>query len=524
MTAAKRLLVLALDMADGDLLHFWSRQGRLPHFASLISSGSWMDLESTAQVLHTSTWPTFATGVQPGKHGVYFPYQPKPGYQLAQHVQADQYGAATFWHVADRQGCRCVIYDVPETFPEPEFGGKAIFDWGTWAWYGKPCAQPGTLLKEVKSRFGRYPLGFEAKRLGARMPDMAVLETGLLRSLDYKSSTAQWLLQRETWDLAVVGFCEAHPAGHYLWPTDLGSIGSADENKIQSLLRFYVALDRAVGALVENLPADAALLIVSGDGVCANRCAWYLLPAVLERLGYTRPAMEAANGRSASRSLVGRAKGLVSAGTRRRVANLLPWWLRDQLGAREQAANIDWSKTRAFTLPSDLEGCIRINLKGREPQGIVEPGREYSELCEEIRARLVELTNPANGAPAVRRVWLRNEVFPGERQEQLPDLIVTWNNEATFQTIASPRFGWIEGDNADPRPGTHSPYGFLLAGGAGVPSGLQGCGRLVDVAPTVIKLLGLTPPGNMDGVPLSALLAPTNRQEAQHDISSDALH
>jgi predicted AlkP superfamily phosphohydrolase/phosphomutase len=188
--------------------------------------------------------------------------------------------------------------------------------------------------------------------------------------------------------------------------------------------------------------------------------------------------------------------------------------LRDHLGAREQAANIDWSKTRAFTLPTDLEGCIRINLRGREPEGIVEPGREYSDLCEEIRARLVELTNPASGVPAVRHVWIRNEVFPGERQEQLPDLIVTWNDEAPFTTLASPRFGSIEGENSDPRPGTHSPYGFLLAAGAGVPSRLEGCGRLVDVAPTAMKLLGLTPPAYMDGVPLSSLTAPTIGQES----------
>jgi predicted AlkP superfamily phosphohydrolase/phosphomutase len=197
---------------------------------------------------------------------------------------------------------------------------------------------------------------------------------------------------------------------------------------------------------------------------------------------------------------------------RRHIANCLPWWLRDQLGAREQAANIDWSKTRAFTLPTDLEGCIRINLKGREPQGIVEPGREYNELCEEIRASLVELTNPANGAPAARRVWLRNEVFPGERQEQLPDLIVTWNDAGPFATIASPRFGSIEGDNADLRPGTHSPYGFLLAAGAGIPSGVQGFGRLVDVAPTAMKLLGLTPPAIFDGMPLKSITDSYSRQ------------
>jgi predicted AlkP superfamily phosphohydrolase/phosphomutase len=497
-----RLLVLALDMADGGLIRRWSGQGHLPHFASLLSSGTWVDLESTAEVLHTSTWPTFATGVHPGKHGVYFPYQPRPGCQLAQHVGADQYGVPTFWQVADRQECQCVIYDVPETFPEAGFGGQAIFDWGTWAWYGQPCAQPSTLLREMKSRFGRYPLGFEAKRLGARMPDVAVLEKRLLRSVEYKSSTAQWLLQRQPWNLSVIGFCEGHPAGHYLWPANVEAAGAASGDDMGSLLRFYMALDRAVGALIDSLPADAACFIVSGDGVCANRCAWYLLPALLTKLGYTCPVVSTETGGNASRSWVSRMKGVMSPQMRRHIANCLPWWLRDRLGAREQAANIDWSKTRAFTLPTDLEGCIRINLKGREPQGIVEPGREYNDLCEEIRARLLETTNPVSGAPAVRRVWVRNEIFAGERQEQLPDLIVTWNGDAPFTSLASPRFGCIEGDNADPRPGTHSPYGFLLAAGAGVPHELPGSGRLVDVAPTAMKFLGLTPPAHMDGAPL----------------------
>jgi predicted AlkP superfamily phosphohydrolase/phosphomutase len=524
MLSAKRLLVIALDMADGDLIRYWSRQGHLPHFASLIGSGTWIDLESTAEVLHTSTWPTFATGTLPGKHGIYFPYQPKPGHQLAQHVQPDQYGAATFWHLADRQGCRCVMYDVPETFPEPGFRGKAIFDWGTWAWYGKPCGQPSTLLKQMKSRFGRYPLGFEAKRLGASMPNLGVLEERLLRSVKYKLSTAQWLLQQNPWNLAVVGFCEGHPAGHYLWPAHVDAIDHAREDEIESLLGIYSALDQAVGTFLDVLPGDGAVFVVSGDGVRANRCGWYLLPTVLERLGYTCPVIRTTTGWKTSPSLIGRVKSLLSGRTRRRIADLLPWWLRDQLGVRAQAANVDWRKSRAFTLPTDLEGCIRINLKGREPQGIVEPGREYIELCEEIRARLVELTNPADGAPAVQRVWMRNEVFPGERQEQLPDLIVTWNDEVAFTTLASPRFGCIEGETADPRPGTHSPYGFLLAGGAGVPHALQGGGRLVDVAPTVMKFLGLTPPSNMDGAPLSALTDPTNRKEALQGLLSEALH
>ena len=127
----------------------------------------------------------------------------------------------------------------------------------------------------------------------------------------------------------------------------------------------------------------------------------------------------------------------------------------------------------------------------------------------------MELTNLDSGAPAVRRVWLPNETFPGERQEQLPDIIVAWNNEAPFTSLASPRFGLIDGDNADLRPGTHSPDGFLLAAGAGVHKGLRDYGRLIDVAPTAMKILGLTLPAHMDGSALSALTTPSQRNSVR---------
>ena len=87
-----RVLAIALDMGDGPLIQHWSRRGRLPHLAALAASGGWLDLESTAAALHTSVWPTFATGTLPGRHGVYYPYQPTPGQQLARHIGPDQYG------------------------------------------------------------------------------------------------------------------------------------------------------------------------------------------------------------------------------------------------------------------------------------------------------------------------------------------------------------------------------------------------------------------------------------------------
>jgi predicted AlkP superfamily phosphohydrolase/phosphomutase len=506
--AARPVLVIALDMGDGHLIGHWAAQGQLPHLAALRARGTWLDLESTAAILHTSAWPTFATGSSPGRHGVYYPYQPRPGYQQAQFIASDQYGTPTFWALADEARRRCLVYDVPETFPDPGFGGRAIFDWGTWAHYGERAAQPPALLAELKSRFGDYPLGLEAKRLGLGRPDRADLERRLIKSVAYKQDTAAWLLGAASWDLAVIGFGELHPAGHYLWPANAEGTEQANGTAFEPLRKVYAAIDRAIGAILEGLSDDVTVAVVSGDGVRANHCGWHMMPEVLRRLGHVRATSDGSGDRErVSRgSLLGRIKQMVPPGTRRLIADNLPWWLRDKLGAQLQSADIEWARTRAFTLPTDLEGCIRINLKGREPQGIVEPGSAQFELCEQIRDELVELTNPATGAAAVKQVYLRHKVFPGELGDHLPDIIVTWNDEAPISGLTSPRVGLVEEVSPDPRTGTHSTRGFLLAAGPTVAAGGRGQGHLLDVAPTVLQLLGLEPGRNtFEGRPLRAL-------------------
>jgi predicted AlkP superfamily phosphohydrolase/phosphomutase len=497
-----RVLVLGLDMGDGSLIRHWSQSGHLPHFAALRLAGAWLELDSTAQVLHTSTWPTFATGTMPGRHGVYYPYQPKPGYQLARHIEPTAYGVESIWSRANAHGRRAIVYDVPETFPEAEFRGEAVFDWGTWAWYGKPCAQPPELLTRMKSRFGAYPLGLEAKRLAFRVPDR--MEERLVRAVAYKAATAGWLLGQSDWDLAVIGLCETHPAGHYLWPAGAQTVGTADDILFEPLLRVYRAIDEAVGALSASLPSDVTLVVLSGDGVRPNRSGWHLLPRVLERLGVTTSHGQPAAAGTVSESGGGLIRRLIPEPARRLVSACLPWRFRDRLGVWLETRRIDWSRTRAFTLPTDLEGCIRVNLKGREPLGIVEPGTQYREVCEEIRAMLEALENPATGGPAVRRVWIRNEVFPGPCQENLPDLIVTWNDEAPLNGVVSSRTGLIEGVNSDPRPGTHSTAGFALAVGPAVRPRTESRAHLADIPASVLALLGIEA-ASLDGRPLGEL-------------------
>src|SRR5262249_46269021 len=89
----------------------------------------------------------------------------------------------------------------------------------------------------------------------------------------------------------------------------------------------------------------------------------------------------------------------------------------------------------------------------------------------------------------------------------LPDIVVAWDDKAPFQSVTSPRIGLVEGTNLDPRPGTHSASGFVLAAGPGVWRDRESRGHLMDIAPSVLHLLGVPPTQGLDGTLLEALTA-----------------
>ena len=496
-----RVVVIGFDMGDAGLVREWAAAGHLPNFASLMASGTWLDLETTADILHTSTWPSFSTGDKPGKHGVYYPYQPSPGHQEAQLIEPDQYGSPTFWYRADQQGVDSVVYDVPETFPEQSFKGTAIFEWGTWAWYGSRKSLPEGLVDEIKKRFGQYPLKMEAKRLGLKFPNRGTLERRLLKSIEQKRASFEWLLEKDEWDLAVTVFGETHPAGHYLWPESPGVEPDTNAPGFDSIRRVYVAIDNAIGKIQDSLPDNTTLLLVSGDGVTSNNCGWHLLPDVLMQLGYSASPAEGPGEDKPKRLSLAGIKDLLPKGARRFIADNLPWWLRDKIGASINASQIDWATSKAFTLPTDLEGCVRINLKGREPHGIVEPGEEYEQLCQAIADDVKRLVNPDTGEAAVKDVWIVREHFEGPLSDHLPDITITWNNASPINALASKKMGTVFGESPDPRTGTHSTKAFAIACGEGIPNGGVASGQLVDLAPTILALLGREWEG-MDGRPL----------------------
>jgi predicted AlkP superfamily phosphohydrolase/phosphomutase len=501
--AVTRTIVVGLELGDGKLLHAWAQGGKLPFLKSLIDRGCWGWLETTAEQLHISAWPTIYTGTAPGEHGVYFTFQPAPGLQGYQRFHSGLYGKPTFWKLLDQAGLRCCVIDAPYTHPEQGFSGIFIYDWGTWAHYLQPGSVPETVLRQMQNAVGAYPLGLEANDLGFEALDSTDIARRLGAAIQAKTDATCWLIKQHPADALLTVFGETHVAGHYCWPANALSVAAALDDA--AMLSVYQALDRAIARICEAAGDDGTVIVVSGDRVGPNHAGWHLLPDILVRLNYLARATAQTQGGEVNQARprfdpVKALRDLLPVGLRKALARRLPTSLRDKLAQRVDTADIDWSRTRAYWLPTDLEGYIRINLAGREPQGIVQPGADYEAALADLSAALLELRDPASDRPVVSEVIRTDQRFPGARRGYLPDLIVRWNGAAPITAAHSERVGTIAQASPDARPGTHRGPGFVLASGAGIiPGTLLNEAHILDFAPTMLKRLGAPVPDYMPG-------------------------
>jgi predicted AlkP superfamily phosphohydrolase/phosphomutase len=163
---------------------------------------------------------------------------------------------------------------------------------------------------------------------------------------------------------------------------------------------------------------------------------------------------------------------------------------------------------RAFAIPSNnMTGAIRINVKGRDPAGLVGPGAEYETLCRELTEALLALENAETGRPAVQWVRRADELYQGPRLSELPDLFVEWDHGAPIRTLRSPRIGTLTGVFGGRRTGDHWQGGWLVGRGPRFRAGqAEGDIRTQDIGPTVLEFFDLPAPRAYEGKSRLALL------------------
>jgi predicted AlkP superfamily phosphohydrolase/phosphomutase len=521
-----RVMIIGLDAADADLVERWCDEGHLPHLRSLRAQGLSGRMGTTADVLHVSAWPSFYTGTTPDKHGLYHAYVMRPGSQAPERPRPDESPEPFFWKLLSDAGKHSIVIDAFMNCPLEDFNGTQVLEYGTWTWFSEPTTRPPALQREMLGRFGRYPAEDHSKVLGP--PEPAGFRDRLVAGARKKAEVVTWLMRREPWDFFLVVFGESHPAGHYFWhlhdPSHPAHPAVGAGPLAHALRDVYVAIDRAIGEIVANLDEDTTLLVLSADGMGPNYSGSHLLEEALKQLGLLTAAGEtggsgqagaaSAGGAGRRADLAKRLRNLVPSQLRLAVSrHLLSHDLKQRLAMRWMTADIVWSRTQAFLINNANEGYIRVNLKGREPQGIVAPGPEYERLCDFLATAARELVNPGTGRPAARAVWRTDALYRGARRDRLPDVIVNWDPEARLTTeIFGRACGLLKAsapwEIVPHYTGNHEPAAFLIARGPGLPAGaLLDAAHVLDLAPTVLSSFGLDRTPSMDGKVLPQLMA-----------------
>ena len=518
-----RLLIVGLDAATFDLISPWIGEGKLPNLAALMKDGAWGRLASILPPITPPAWTSFMTGKNPGKHGIFHFLEARAGTYELTYLNAASRRAKTIWRMLSDAGYTVGTMNIPFTYPPEHLNGFQISGMDTPS-EKSPFIYPPELRSELVSLLGRFQL--DVRYLGYMSTDPRREQVlAEMDKLDHQwLSASLYLMEKHPADVMMFTFMSIDTVQHHFWqymdPTHHLHNPAAVERFGDAVLRVYQRLDDAVGQMLQKTSSDTSVLVVSdhGGGPTSDRVVYlnrYL--AQLGLLHYRKDERSALNKltQKVVRGSYTLLRSTLSSRQKSFLARTLPRLRKSFESAVTSFNQIDWTRTRAYCSASSPS--IWINLRGVKPRGIVEQS-EYEPLLKLISDKLKELKDPRTDEPVIKRVLRREEIFHGPYANEAADLILDWWETSHFST--SPSFPENTLDPAveirERRPstesewgGTHRRDGILIAHGKSFKKGaeIQGA-RLIDMAPTILYLMGQPVPEDMDGRVLEELFEP----------------
>jgi predicted AlkP superfamily phosphohydrolase/phosphomutase len=521
-----RLLIVGLDAATLELIGPWIAEGKLPTLASLMSNGSWGKLASILPPITPPAWTSFMTGKNPGKHGIFHFLEAKPGTYELSYLNGASRRAKTIWRMLSDAGYTVGTINIPFTYPPEHLNGFQISGMDTPS-EKSPFVYPAELHTELVNLLERFEL--DVRYLGYMSTDVRrerVLAE--MEKLDRQwLSATLYLIEKHPVDVMMCTFMSIDTVQHYFWqymdPSHHLHNPAAVERFGDAILRVYRRLDEAIHQLLQKTSRDTSILVVSdhGGGPTSDRVVY--LNRYLAQLGLLHYREDERSALKKLTHAIIRGSYIClhrTLGSRQKsyLAHTLPALRKHFEAAFTSFAAIDWSRTKAYcseVLASPPS--IWINLKGVKPCGIVER-QEYEPLLALISEKLKELKDPRTDEPIIKRILRRDDIFAGPYTNEAADLILDWWETGHFST--SPSFPEdtlkpaVEIRERKPSRrsewgGTHRRDGILIAHGKPFKKGTEIHGaRLIDMAPTILHLLGQPVPDDMDGRVLQELFEP----------------
>jgi len=508
----KRVMVIGLDGATFDLIKPWADAGELPTFKKLMENGVWGELESTVPFATIPAWPSFATGCNPGKHGFYDFFKEKDGsYELTVEIYPSKaIKRPTLWEILSVYNKKVAVINVPATYPPKKVNGYVIS--GMLTPPGAKYTYPQEFEKELIQSIGRYNVFFSA--LSAKNPQ--ILLEDLKETLEERIDALKYIWTNKKPNFLMMVDNGTDRSEHELWRFLDPENPLYNEEEVKKygnpLLEYYKTVDKSLQQIIDMLDQNTVLFLMSDHGQGSLRKFVNLNMFLIEE-GFMEIKKESKN---KFRYLL-----FKHGFTPQNIYNLLrkiglERYASDRISSKTRlkllnkfffsSSDIDWSKTMAFA--SGVTGSITINLKGRQPRGIVNK-EEYEDIRSQLIQRLLKLRDPETNDKIVKNVYKREEIYHGPYLDKAPDLVAVPNNYYeffgmhgfTFNKVVTPTFG---------NSGSHRPYGIFMAYGENIEKGKKVNGtNILDVTPTILHTMELPIPEHMDGKALEGIFEVT---------------
>ena len=474
-----RVLLIGLDCAEPSLVfERWAEE--LPNLTGLAEKGKYGRLQSTIPPITCPAWMSMMTGKSPGRLGVYgFRNRGDYSYTNLQIANSTWIKDEKVWDILSRVGKKSVVIGVPETYPPKPFDGCLITSFLTPSTQSQ-YTHPPELKAEVEEVADGYIIDCE----NFRTDNKDELLAQIYEMTEKRFRVARHLLEAKEWSFFMMVEMGPDRIHHGFWKYfDQDHIKYEPGSKYEEAVKeYYKYVDREVGDLIALAPEGTNVIVASDHGakkmdggICLNE--WLIQEGYLKLKSQPSEV------------------------------------------ARLESMEIDWSQTRAWG-SGGYYGRLFINVEGREPNGTVKK-EDYDSFRDELIAKLEALPDH-QGNPIGTRAIRPEEAYT-ECKNIPPDLIVYFG-DLDWRAVGSVGLNTIytfENDTG-PDDANHAEYGLIIMSGPGIPDPGEVEGMSVmDVAPTVLTLLGVEVPEDMQGKSSgSAAEQDTYSEEEEEEVMS----
>ena len=518
----KRVLVIGLDGATFDLIMPWIEEGLLPNLFKMIRKGVHSELISTTPMFTPTAWSSFMTGKNPGKHGVTgFFARDKNSYRSSLINPLNKRGKV-LWDVLGETGKKVIIINVPTTYPPEKVNGLLITGMLTPP-NSNNFTYPPSLSKEINAFVGGYRI--YPRHLYAKGRE-DIFISDVFHVTEKQAKTAEYLMEKYLWDFFMIVFIGGDQLQHALWgyiDSKHPKYGKEMETKYRGILfQYYRKIDAIIGRLFEKSGENTIKIVISDHG----------FGPLFKFIHINQWIIEKKLMRFKKHPFILLKYGLFKLGiTPENVYNL---FLKLQLGdARSRLgrkkghrllskfflsfSDVDWERSKAFSLGA--MGQIYINVKGREPKGVVQLGKEYRKLRKKIANLLYGLKDPDTEKPIIDIVYFKEDIYRGRHLNEMPDIVFIpkrgYIGFEEYEFASNKVLTTPEGIS-----GTHRLNGIFIASSPLIDGGfrLQNKPKIEDIAPTIYSIMNVAIPNDVDGFTITELTTERVRGDAALDF------